>query len=124
MAAETLSTPPLVYNSAKSAVTVTADFSSASLKASDYSSSVVTITGASRTKALNIEGNSKANKIIGTSGNDTLTGGDGADIFLYDGKGSDATFKVGSGSVKISDGKSKAITVIDLKNSRKLMTAA
>ena len=142
----------MVYNSAKSAVTVTSDFSSASLKSTDYESSVVTITAAARTKALNIEGNAKANKIVGTSandtlngaaGNDTLTGGDGADIFVYDGKGtdvitdyaagedtlkissgsvssytisgSDATFKIGSGSVKVSGGKNKAITVVDSK---------
>ena len=141
----------MVYNGAKSAVTVTADYSSASLKASDYESSVVTITGASRTKALSIEGNAKANKIVGTSandtlngaaGNDTLTGGDGNDIFVYDGKGtdvitdyaagedtlkltstvgtysisgSDATFKVGSGTVKVTGGKNKAITVVDSK---------
>ena len=147
--------PVLVYNSTKTAVTVTADFSSASLKASNYESSVVTITAAGRTKALNIEGNAKANKIVGTSGgdtisggagNDTLTGGDGADVFIFDGKGtdvitdyaagedilklsgtvgtysisgSDATFKVGSGTVKVTGGKNKAVTVVDSKNATK-----
>ena len=142
----------MVYNSAKTAVTVTSEYASGTLKSSNYESSVVTITAAGRTKGLNIEGNSKANKIIGTSandtlngtaGNDTLTGGGGADVFIFDGKGtdvvtdyeagedtlkitgtvstytisgSDATFKVGIGSVKIIGGKNKTITVVDTRN--------
>ncbi|MBO4401597.1 MAG: hypothetical protein J5809_07105 [Selenomonadaceae bacterium] len=45
MPADTLTgSSVLAYNSDKTAVTVTADYSSATLKASDYESSVVTIT--------------------------------------------------------------------------------
>ena len=94
-------------------MTVTADYSSASLKASNYESSVATITATGRTKALNIEGNTKANKIIGTSGgdtltggtgNDTLTGGDGADVFIFDGKGTDVVtdYTAGQDTLKIT----------------------
>ncbi|MBO4401557.1 MAG: hypothetical protein J5809_06895 [Selenomonadaceae bacterium] len=146
----------LIYNNTNTtkatAVTVTAEYTGTSLKASGYSASVVVIT-AERDKPINIEGNAKANKIFGTAaddtingaaGNDTLTGNGGADIFIYDGKGndviadytadedtlrfssgsisgysfsgSDAVFKVGSGSVKVLGGKSREITVIDFKN--------
>ena len=170
----------MVYNSAKTAVTVTPDYSSASLKASNYESSVVTITAAARTKALNIEGNSKANKIIGasggkskavtvsdsfgstlasygasvvtidssartkalnitgnaaankiigTAGNDTIDGGGNdiitdytagqdtikitGEISAYSISGSDAIFKIDSGSIKVTGGKNSAITVVD-----------
>ena len=113
----------LVYNNSNTAkataVTITADYASTTLKSTDY----------------------------GAAGNDTLTGGSGSDIFIYDGKGTDvitdytadedtlkissgsissysfsgndATFKIGSASVKVTGGKTKAITVVDSKNSTK-----
>lgn len=95
-------------------------------------------------KANKIVGTSANDTINGVAGNDTLTGGTGSDIFIYDGKGSDvitdytagedtlkltsgtvgaysisgsdATFKVGSSTVKVNGGKSSAITIIDSKN--------
>ena len=150
----------LVYNNSNTAkataVTITADYASTTLKSTDYGAAVVTINASARTQPLNVEGNSKANKILGTNGNDTLngaagndtlTGGSGSDIFIYDGKGTDvitdytadedtlkissgsissysfsgndATFKIGSASVKVTGGKTKAITVVDSKNSTK-----
>ncbi len=151
----TLEVGGLVYNntaiSKATAVTVTADYTGTALKSSGYGASVVTLTAA-REKAINLEGNARANKIFGTAandtlsggkGNDTLTGNGGKDIFIYDGSGTDviadytagedtlkissgsissynfsgtnATFKVGSGSVKVM-GETGAITVVDSKN--------
>ena len=125
----------MVYNSAKTAVTVTPDYSSPSLKSSNYESSVVTITAAGRTKALNIEGNSKANKIIGTSGgdtisgaagNDTLTGGDGADVFIFDGKGTDVVtdYTSGEDTLKISSGSVGTYSISAARTPRSKSAAA
>ena len=141
----------LEYNSAKTAVTVTSDYSNATLNSTDYESTVVTITGSSLSNPLYITGNAKANVIVGTKGadtinggkgNDTLTGGGGRDVFIYtsgDGNdvitdytanqdsiritsgsitssslsGSDVILKVGTGSIKVKNGKNKTLTLIN-----------
>ena len=46
---------------------------------------VLKIDGSSRTKAVEITGNAKANTLGGGSGNDILTGGSGKDVFVYTG---------------------------------------
>ncbi len=84
-------------------------------------------------------GNAGDDTLIGGAGNDCLTGGDGADVFYYtkgdgsdviadfsagdkiyiDGatsvsgslKNSDVTFKVGSGSIKLTGAKDKEVTI-------------
>ena len=81
----------LIYNSAKTAVTLGSGFSG-TLRASDYNSKVKTIDGSALTKGVVISGNTQANAILGGSGNDTiggatgndtLTGGRGSDTFVY-----------------------------------------
>ena len=85
----------LIYNGASSvsatSLTVTSFYGN-KLADSVYGANVVTITGASLTKPINITGNTKDNVIIGSTGNDTLgggkgndtlTGGNGKDLFVY-----------------------------------------
>ena len=95
------------------------------------------ITGTSRAESL--VGGSKADTLTGGKGNDTLTGNGGNDVFVYssgDGadviadftagdkislasgsvssatlKNSDMTFKIGSGSITVKNGKGKDISV-------------
>ncbi len=100
----------------------------------------INITG--NAKANKILGGSGNDTLAGGSGNDTLTGGAGNDVYIYSAgkdvitdfsaqdtlkiasgsissystKGNDATFKIGSGTVKISGVKNTAITVVDSKN--------
>lgn len=112
----------LKYNTARTAVTITSDYSGTELEDDDYDSTVVTITGASLSTGLEIEGNSKANVIVGTkgadtidggSGNDTLTGGAGADVFLYEsGEGNDVItdYTAGQDSISIDGGAVSAAT--------------
>lgn len=93
-----------------------------------------------RTKAIKIFGNALDNTISGGKGNDYLTGGAGDDVFVYTaGKdtitdyaagedsikisngtiksvtmsGSNVTFKVGDGSIKVKKALDKEITVVD-----------
>lgn len=81
---------PLIYNNADiskaTAVTVTSGHGS-TLQMSNYSENVVTIDTSSRTKAINITGNAKNNKIFGVSGEDIFeySGGNGSDVFVYEG---------------------------------------
>lgn len=98
----------------------------------------ISIIGSSAANSL--KGGKGADTISGGTGNDTLTGGNGKDIFVYSsGKdvitdyvagqdkikltgdtiksasisGSDVILSVGTGSIKVKNGKSKKITVID-----------
>ena len=115
-------TKGLEYNDNKTSVTITSDYSDTKLGYDAYESTVVTITGASRSIGLNIEGNDKANVITGTrgadtinggKGNDTLTGGSGNDVFLYEyGEGSDVItdYTANQDSISIDGG-----TVSDAK---------
>ncbi|MBR1730473.1 MAG: hypothetical protein IJ728_13230, partial [Selenomonadaceae bacterium] len=114
-------TSGLTYNSAKTAVTVDSDYDEATL--SSYESTVVTIDASSRSTALAIIGNAKANVISGGSGADTinggkgadtLTGNGGADVFLYaSGTGNDVItdYVSGTDKIKITSGSISKSTV-------------
>ena len=130
----------LTFDSTKAAATVDSTYKSATLNAADYSS-LVTIDASPRTANININGNTNANVIIGGKGNDTLIGGGGNDTFVFTGSngdfdiitdytanrdvvsigssavhggmliGSDVILAVGSGILKLSGAKDKAVTV-------------
>ncbi|MBR4152861.1 MAG: hypothetical protein IKT98_07870, partial [Selenomonadaceae bacterium] len=110
-----------IFDSKQAGVTLAS--SSGNFNASNYNN-LVTIDG-SKTDAINIVGNAKANKIVAGSkgstlnggvGNDTLVGGNGVDIFAYaKGDGNDLIQSYGSGD-KISLGSGVAITDISTKN--------
>ena len=126
------STTLTVTNSTKSPVTV--------------DSAIKTINASSRTTAVRIIGNSLANSIKGGKGTDTLTGGAGNDVFVYasgDGNdiitdytanqdkikitgakisktslsGSDVILTVGSGTIKVKNGKGKSLSIYNNANS-------
>ena len=90
----------LVYNSAKTAVTLGAGFSG-TLAANDYATKTKIIDATAMTKGVAIVGNKQANAIGGGSGNDMIGGGAGNDT-LVGGKGSD-TFVYTSGKDVIMD---------------------
>ena len=119
-----------VTNSTKSPVTV--------------SSAIKTINASTRTSAVKITGNSLSSTIYGGKGNDTLKGGNGADVFIYksgEGNdviteytasdknsiaggtytrstvGNDVRIKVGSGSILLKNAKAKIVTI---NNSKKI----
>ena len=94
-----------------------------------------------------IKGNSKANTLIGGSGNDTLTGGNGKDVFIYTGgddyitdyssqdtiqlnngdltkaslNGSNVVLNVGEGTITLKGAKNKNITISN-SNSDEILT--
>ena len=107
---------------------------------------IITIDASSRTSAVRITGNSKANSIISGHGNDTLTGGAGNDVFIYSSgsgndiitdytagqdkikvtgarisrtnvSGSDVVLTVGSGSIRVKNGKGKSLSLYNNSNS-------
>ena len=77
----------LSYNSDYTAATLDNNFSGDFL-ASNYKSSITTISAAKRTKAIKITGNEADNLLTGGSKADSLNGGDGADT-LKGGSGND-----------------------------------
>ncbi len=131
----------LTFDSANTAVTVDSTYASATLNAASYSS-LVTVDASPRTANLNISGNTNANVFIGGKGNDTLIGGGGNDTFVFTGSdgdfdiitdytanrdkisvgssavhggmliGSDVILAVGSGILKLSGAKDKAVTIV------------
>ena len=96
---------PLFINSAGTAVTLKSTYSNkvfdvnTNTYVSDYAGSLKTIDAAAATHDMEIKGNGKANRIIGSvnddtiwggKGNDTLTGGEGEDVFAFNnGDGND-----------------------------------
>ena len=130
----------LTFDSAKAAVTVDSAYRDSIFSAADYSN-LVTIDASARSDKININGNTNANVIIGSSGNDTMIGGGGNDTFVFTGAdgdfdiitdytanrdvisvssnvhggmllGSDVIFAIGSGILKLSSAKDKAVTII------------
>ena len=126
------STTLTVTNSTKSPVTV--------------GSAIKTINASTRTTAVKITGNSLANTIYGGKGNDTLTGGTGNDVFIYASgsgsdvitdytsnqdkikitgakiskssvSGSDVILSIGSGSIRVKNGKGKTLSIYNNSNS-------
>ena len=95
----TVSAEPYKLNSANTAITLLSSYSDKNFDAANFDEKIVTINAAAVTRNISITGNANANKIIGGSGNDTLegdlkndslTGGKGADVFVYyDGSGND-----------------------------------
>ena len=79
----------LIYNSSKTAVTVTSNYDSTYLFDDDYSSTVATINASPLTSGIKIFGSENVNYIIGGKGNDTLNGSDYGNNTLTGGKGSD-----------------------------------
>ncbi|MBR4153228.1 MAG: hypothetical protein IKT98_09765 [Selenomonadaceae bacterium] len=149
-----VSEEPYIINAAKNAITLTSSYPDKDFdvtEAIDNGSEIVTIDASATEKGINITGNGKANKIIGGKGNDTLegdvksdtlTGGDGADVFVYyNGSGNDVitdyaledkisvasgtissigqsgikdvVLKVGKGTIKINKALTVGITYID-----------
>lgn len=121
----------LTYNSADTAATLGSNFSG-TLKATEYYSSVKTITAAARSAAVYIKGNTLANSIQGSSGNDTIYGGSGNDSifgnfgndklygeagndFLSGGAGND-TLSGGSGNDTLTGGLGKDIFIYSSGN--------
>ena len=86
---EVINTQPTgltVTNSSKSPVTV--------------GSAITVIDASSRTKAANITGNNLANTILGGTGNDSLSGGAGKDIFIYrPNEGTDTIYDYAAGDM-------------------------
>ena len=80
----------LVYNTANTAATLN-NYFNGTLNASNYYSSVKTITAATRSNSVYIKGNAKANSIQGSKGDDTLYGGSGNDS-IYGNTGNDKLY--------------------------------
>lgn len=135
----------LKYNIDKTSVTLPSSYSG-TLKSTDYASTVKFIDASKVTKGIKIIGSDKANSIKGGKGADTLTGGKGNDIFIYssgDGNdvitdytagqdkikitgskitktsvnGSDVILAVGSGNIKIKNGKGKKLSLYNNSSS-------
>ena len=106
----------VIFNSGKTAATLTSAATNFSSKA--YSS-LTSIDATKTAQAAQIVGNDKANKIFagakgstlnGGKGNDTLVGGNGTDIFVYENKtGNDVIQNYTSGKDKISLGAGASI---------------
>ncbi|MBE8951652.1 MAG: calcium-binding protein [Quinella sp. 1Q7] len=117
---------------------LTVNDSTASVVTTD--AAVKVVDASARTTAVQITGNALANTIISGKGNDTLTGGKGNDVFIYTaGKdvitdyasgdkislgaaisatavsGNNVVFTVGKGSLTVTNGKGKALALIDSK---------
>ena len=121
----------LTYNSSGTIATLNSDFAG-TLKATDYYSSVKTITATKRSAAVYIKGNKLANSIQGGSGKDTIYGGSGADSifgnagndklygesgndFLSGGAGND-TLSGGSGNDTLTGGLGKDMFIYSSGN--------
>ncbi len=114
----------LAYNTKKTAVTLAADYEGTF----DAASTVVSIDG-SAADSVAINGNTKANKIIGGNGADTLYGGKGADtltggagndVFIYGqvkSEGNDIITDYAEGD-KISLSSATSITSVSVKSSK------
>ena len=131
----------LTFDSASAAVTVDSTYADTVFNAANYSE-LVTIDASPRTSNIQINGNTNPNVIIGSSGNDTMIGGGGNDTFVFTGSdgdfdiitdytanrdkisigsshvygsmliGSDVVFAIGSGILKLSNAKNKAVTLV------------
>ena len=121
----------LTYSSDETAATLDNDFGG-TLKATEYYSSVKTITAATRSAAVYINGNTLANSIDGSGGNDTIYGGNGNDSifgnigndrlygdagfdFLSGGTGND-TLSGGSGNDTLTGGLGKDVFIYSSGN--------
>lgn len=95
----------VVYNTAGTAVTLTANYEEDSFTSSDYSSyesKLVTIDAAQVDHKLEIGGSKKENYIIGTENDDTIDGAAGKDT-IYGGDGNDSLYG-GAGNDKLYGG--------------------
>ena len=93
---------PVRWNSAKTMVEILEGYKEESFDATDYAK-LKTIDGSVASQGLEIIGNKLANKIIGTTEDDTLSGAKGNDT-LYGGEGADTfVYKTGDGKDYILD---------------------
>ena len=92
----------VIFNSAKTSATITADYADDTFDAAAYSK-LVTLNATKATVDLEILGNAKNNKIFGSENNDTLYGGKGTDTLK--GNGGEDTFHIvkGEGNKFIAD---------------------
>ena len=112
----------LSYNSDKTELTVNNNYTSTKLVSTAYESTVKLIDTSSRTKALNVAGNSLNNTIKGGSGADTLSGGAGDDSLIGNsgndvlkGETGNDTIYGGVGNDSLTGGAGKDIFVYDGK---------
>lgn len=77
------------YNSKKTVLTVTNEFTDKTLDLADFASTVKNVNAAALKNGIIIVGNKLDNSILGGSGNDSLVGGEGKDT-LSGGKGNDS----------------------------------
>ena len=97
----TFTSDGLLYNSDRTAVTVTSSAESYDASKSSSDSGIVTIDGSNATEGLKLTGNANDNVISGGSGDDTISGNGGSDL-LYGGSGAD-TFIHSSDTTAIGD---------------------
>ncbi len=84
------------YNSKKTVLTLTTDYTEDTLDFADFESTVKTVNAKALKNGITIIGNKLDNSIVGGAGNDSIVGGDGKDT-LSGGKGDD-TLKGGNGN--------------------------
>ena len=100
----------ILSNNKKTATLLTAQ----EYSPSDSDKKIISFNATNLNDDVNLIGNNKGNSLIGGAGNDTLYGGFGADIFIYDGQGADIITDYGVGSDKISLGAEMIISDVEV----------
>ncbi len=132
---------PIDFNAKRTAATLLSAYGKDEFDLADFDG-LKNLDASAVTRGLEIFGNKLANKIIGGTGNDTLTGGKGSDVFIYKSSGGkdvitdyeekdllriasgkiksisttkagSVVFKVGSGKITLKNAADKIITYED-----------
>ena len=118
----------LTYNSSKTMITASTDFTGSTINLTKYTK-VKTLNASALTKKVTVTGNSLANSIrggrgadtlTGGTGNDTLTGGSGKDVFKYfSGKDVITDYTAGQDKIVLTNG---SISKVSIKGSDVVFT--